>query len=123
MFTYRRTIPFSAVYCLVVAMFLGNFSPAQSVVQSRIAGPVRDEQRSALRSTTPVLVKRSLDAGRLPASQKLGHMRPMHAVEVSHTHECGTEVGRDVLEFVEDEHRKEKTGVGPQASAIRSSDA
>jgi len=55
-------------------MFLGNFSPAQSVVQSRIAGPVRDEQRSALRSTTPVLVKRSLDAGRLPASQKLGHM-------------------------------------------------
>src|ERR1700739_4460509 len=74
LFTYRRTILFSTVFSLVVAILLGNFSHAQSVAQSRIVNPIRDQQRSTLRNTTPALVKRSFDTGRMPANQKLGRM-------------------------------------------------
>jgi hypothetical protein len=33
-------------------------------------------------------------------------MRAMHAVKVPHAEESRPEVGRDVLEFVKDEHQK-----------------
>src|SRR5947209_14013176 len=31
-------------------------------------------------------------------------VRPMHAIEISHGHYCGSETGRNVIEFVEDLH-------------------
>src|SRR5437016_7401756 len=31
-------------------------------------------------------------------------VRPMHAIESSHGHYCGSETGRNVIEFVEDLH-------------------
>jgi hypothetical protein len=74
LFTRHRAVQAFAFFSFAVAIFFGNLSQAQSVAQARILSPVRDEQRSILRSTTPALVKRSLDTGRLPASQKLGHM-------------------------------------------------
>jgi hypothetical protein len=70
----HRAVRCFALLSFVVAIFLGNVSQAQSTSQARIVSPIRDEQRSTLRSTAPALVKRSLETGRLPTSQKLGHM-------------------------------------------------
>lgn len=55
-------------------LLAGLVSPQTAISQTRIAGVVNNQERVVLRGTTPALLAKSTDTGRLPGGQNLGRM-------------------------------------------------
>ncbi len=69
--THRRWLGFIAG---IFFMLVGLVSPQTAMSQTRIAGVVNNQERVVLRGTTPALLARSTESGRLPGGQNLGRM-------------------------------------------------
>ena len=70
----NRAVRVAAILSLIVLVVPVGIAQAQANSESRIIAQVRNEDRVIVRNSAPVLVKRSLDIGRVAASQPLGRM-------------------------------------------------
>jgi pro-kumamolisin-like protein/Big-like domain-containing protein len=73
-FTNNRAVRIVAFFSLIVVMLWGYQAQAQAGAQARIVSQINDEERITVPSTTPALVKRSVDSGRVAGGEKLGRM-------------------------------------------------
>jgi len=72
--TNNRAVRVVAIFCLIVLVGHLRTLQAQSNSLSRITSQISNEDRITVRNSVPTLVKRSLDNGRVAASQPLGRM-------------------------------------------------
>jgi len=72
--TSRRAVRWFAIITFLASAFAPLRLTAQTGAQARIVAPVKNEVRVTVKDTTPALVKRSVDTGRMAGGQNLGRM-------------------------------------------------
>ena len=74
MVTIDRAVRLIVILAFIAAVLSGNRLQAQSAPQARIVAPIKNEVRVTVKDSTPALVKRSVDTGRMAGGQNLGRM-------------------------------------------------
>jgi Pro-kumamolisin, activation domain/Bacterial Ig-like domain (group 3) len=72
--TSNRRVRWIVLLGIIVSFVAGSAARGQEAPQARIVNQIKNEERVAVQGSTPALVKRSVDAGRLNGGQNLGRM-------------------------------------------------
>jgi subtilase family serine protease len=73
-FYLNRSSRIAGVMSLLMVWAWGEAAMAQDAPQARIASTIKNEERVVLKGTTPPLLAKSVDKGRMPGGQNLGRM-------------------------------------------------